>query len=60
MQMREKRTFCNYFYEIIIILITKPVKGIKKTKKSFYSFHPKILNENSPVQLNTKQTVAYS
>ena len=59
MQVREKRTFCNYFYEISIILITKPGKGITKKKKSLYSFHPKILNENSPIQFNTKQIVAY-
>ena len=34
MQMREKRTFCNYFYEISIILITKPGKGIRISYKS--------------------------
>ena len=38
MQMREKRTFCNYFYEISIILITKPGKGITKKKKEKFLF----------------------
>ena len=37
MHMREKRTFCNYFYEINIILITKPGKAVTKKKLLFLS-----------------------